>query len=226
MSKPSSATVIATVALFVALGGAGMAATGGNFILGQSNSADSTSALASGVATGPTLELSNSGGKPAARFNTPSGVQPFVVNNPSKVQNLNADLLDGIDSTSFTRGGGQLYSAHLERVPVGADDSLLTIPGVMTLKYECPNPSIPQVTIVPSKLDMVYEENGDPPQFAGPDTLSIVRGGLGVVSVHMLASRAKSKTGDQPVVVDVEIAGGWDSASSRCAFQAVAETFA
>jgi hypothetical protein len=95
-------------------------------------------------------------------------------------------------------GGGQLHSAHLERVPVGADDSLLTIPGVMTLKYECPNPSPPQV----------------------------VRGGLGVVSVHMLASRARSKTGDQPVVVDVEIAGGWDSASSRCAFQAVAETFA
>jgi hypothetical protein len=45
MHKPSPATVIALVALFVALGGVGVAATGGNFILGQSNSADKTTAL-------------------------------------------------------------------------------------------------------------------------------------------------------------------------------------
>jgi len=32
--------LIALVALFAALGGVGMAATGGNFILGKSNSAD------------------------------------------------------------------------------------------------------------------------------------------------------------------------------------------
>ena len=101
MRKPSPATVIASVALFVACGGVGVAATGGSFILGQSNSANNTSALASGVTTGPTLELSNSGGKPAARFNTPSGVAPFVVNNGTKIASLNADKLDGIDSAGF-----------------------------------------------------------------------------------------------------------------------------
>jgi len=42
MRKPSPATVIATVALFVALGGVGVAATGGNFILRQSNSPTNT----------------------------------------------------------------------------------------------------------------------------------------------------------------------------------------
>jgi hypothetical protein len=103
MRKPSPATAIATVALFVALGGVGVAATGGNFILGQSNSANKTSTLASGVTTGPTLELSNSGGSPAARFKTPSGVAPFVVDSGKKVTNLNADKLDDLDSGAFAR---------------------------------------------------------------------------------------------------------------------------
>ena len=50
MRKPSSATVIATVALFVALGGVGVAATGGNFILGQSNTATTNTSLSAPVA--------------------------------------------------------------------------------------------------------------------------------------------------------------------------------
>jgi hypothetical protein len=42
MRKPSPAMIVALLSLFVALGGVGVAATGGNFILGQSNSASST----------------------------------------------------------------------------------------------------------------------------------------------------------------------------------------
>ena len=45
MRKPSPAMLVALLALFVALGGIGLAATGGNFILGQSNSADKSTAL-------------------------------------------------------------------------------------------------------------------------------------------------------------------------------------
>src|SRR5436309_1838154 len=96
--RPSPATVIALVALFVALGGVGVAATGGNFILGNPNTAADATALSSGVTTGPTLELTNTGGKPAARFNA-SGTSPFVVSNGKKVQDLNADRLDDLDST-------------------------------------------------------------------------------------------------------------------------------
>jgi hypothetical protein len=45
MSKPSPAMLVALAALFVALGGVGVAATNGNFILGQTNTADRTTEL-------------------------------------------------------------------------------------------------------------------------------------------------------------------------------------
>src|SRR5262245_26834670 len=174
MRKPSPATVIATVALFVALGDAGMAATGGTFILGQSNSADQTTALGSGVKTGPTLELSNDGNKPAARLNTASGVQPFVVNNPTKVQNLNADLLDGIDSSGFTQGGGRLYSPHVERVPVGGVGVILGIAGVVSVSYECRDGNVRE-DVIPTHLNSVLEQANvlGSPFFYGPDTTHI-----------------------------------------------------
>jgi len=109
--SPSPALVIAVLALFVALAGTGVAATGGNFILGQSNSAGNTTALSSGVTTGPTLALENTGGKPAAKFTTNSGVPPFVVVRPVKVANLSSDLLDGLDSTGFWKLGGNAVGA-------------------------------------------------------------------------------------------------------------------
>ena len=45
--RPSHGTVVAYVALFVALGGTAVAANGGNFILGQSNSAGNPTQLSS-----------------------------------------------------------------------------------------------------------------------------------------------------------------------------------
>jgi hypothetical protein len=47
--RPSPATVLSTIALFVALSGRGYAATGGTFILGHSNSAGSQTGLTSGT---------------------------------------------------------------------------------------------------------------------------------------------------------------------------------
>src|SRR5437762_6059215 len=93
----SPATVMSAAALFVALGGAGYAATGGTFLLGQANSAANTSALSSGVTTGATLNLKNTGGQPAAKFTANTGVAPLSVSNGTKVASLNADKLDGID---------------------------------------------------------------------------------------------------------------------------------
>jgi hypothetical protein len=102
--RPTPAPVIALIALFVALGGVGVAANGGNFILGQSNNAGNTTALSSGVTTGPTLALTNTGNKPAARFSANSGVAPFSVGSAAKVAGLNADKLDGFDSSYFLPG--------------------------------------------------------------------------------------------------------------------------
>jgi hypothetical protein len=111
MRKPSPAMIVALAAMFVALGGVGVAATGGNFILGQSNTAGNTTALSSGITTGPTLSVTNTGGKEAAKFTANSGVAPFAVGNGIKVANLNADLLDSHDSTYFLPKTGKAANA-------------------------------------------------------------------------------------------------------------------
>jgi hypothetical protein len=101
--RPAPGTIMGGLALFITLGGVGYAATGGNFLLGNANTAGNTSALSSGVTTGPTLSAVNTGGKSAARFTANAGIAPFSVSNTTKIGNLNADLLDGLDSTSFLR---------------------------------------------------------------------------------------------------------------------------
>jgi hypothetical protein len=106
MSPPM---VVALMALFVSLGGAGYAATGGNFILGNPNTATSETALsASGATTTNALKVVNSNtaaGATALRLEAPVGHAPFSVNRTTKVALLNADLLDGIDSSGLIRKG-------------------------------------------------------------------------------------------------------------------------
>jgi hypothetical protein len=95
--------LVGYVALFVALGGTTYAATGGNFILGNPNSASSTTSLTAPVA-GKGLQVTNTStgaGATALGLNTASGHPPFTVNSGTKVTNLNADKLDGLDSTAF-----------------------------------------------------------------------------------------------------------------------------
>lgn len=78
----SHATVVAYLALFLAMSGTAVAATGGTFVLGTRNTADSTSVL------------TNSAG-PALSLESPAGTPPPKINRTTKVTNLNADLLDG-----------------------------------------------------------------------------------------------------------------------------------
>ncbi|TMJ97529.1 MAG: hypothetical protein E6G67_02615 [Actinobacteria bacterium] len=101
--RPSPSLVLSSLALFVALSGWGYAATGGNFILGHPNTAGNTSGLSSNVTTGPTLALANTGGKPAARFSANAGIAPLAISNGTKIANLNADRLDGLDSSGFVK---------------------------------------------------------------------------------------------------------------------------
>jgi hypothetical protein len=106
----------------VALAGSGI---GGVFNLGQSNSVDAktaltgaspsaqlqvtntsaaggTSGLAVNSGSGATTGVfTNTGGGPAGGFFVSAGVKPFTVNSQTKVGNLNADLLDGLDSPSL-----------------------------------------------------------------------------------------------------------------------------
>jgi hypothetical protein len=88
--RPSHATLVAYLALFLALSGTAYAATGGPFILGRGNSA-----------TAPT-GLSSSAGTPLV-LNAKTGYAPLAVNSTTKVNRLNADLLDGYDSFALQR---------------------------------------------------------------------------------------------------------------------------
>ena len=70
-----------------------MAATGGSFILGKSNSANQSTKLTN-TGLGPVLKLSTT--HPGTR-------PPLAVNSKVKVAKLNADLVDGVDSSKFAR---------------------------------------------------------------------------------------------------------------------------
>jgi hypothetical protein len=151
MRKPSPATVIASVALFIVLSGVGYAATGGNFRLGRMNTTDDQTSL-TGAAPNPQLRVENTstdgnargvvglissaaaaagsagilgstaatdpgsagvvaqntGGGPALKAVVNQGAAPLTVNSSTKVTNLNADKLDGLNSTQFVQGGGSV----------------------------------------------------------------------------------------------------------------------
>jgi hypothetical protein len=104
----SPSIVISLMALFVSLGGAGYAATGGNFILGNPNTATSETGLTASGTTANALKVTNSNtaaGATALRLVSAAGHAPLAVNQTTKVPLLNVDMLDGIDSTGFIRRG-------------------------------------------------------------------------------------------------------------------------
>ena len=101
---PSRAMAVALLALFVALGGTALAANPALF-LNQANTATAPTGLTANV-VGKTLQLTNtstaSGATPLGL--TPgAGRPPLVTPSSTKVTNLNADKLDGLDSTQLQR---------------------------------------------------------------------------------------------------------------------------
>ena len=109
--RPSASLVVASIALLLALSGWGYAATGGPLVLGGSNATNRSTRLGSSAAHGPTLALKNTGGQAAASFSVKRGVSPFTIGSATKVANLNADLLDGTDSTGFYAAGSKVVDA-------------------------------------------------------------------------------------------------------------------
>jgi hypothetical protein len=95
---------IATVGIVLAGTGVGYAANGHAFLLGQSNT-ESVRAT-----------LTNSAG-PALRLNAPATAAPFQVGNGNKVVDLNADRLDGLDSSAFQRAGGVVRQGQTTYTP-------------------------------------------------------------------------------------------------------------
>jgi hypothetical protein len=159
-----SLTAVLVLGASAALAGTGI---GGIFNLGQSNTVNATSSL-SGSTAGAQLAVANtstaSGARglslnssgsvgtllahnstgPAAAFQSPASVAPFLVNSTGRVTNLNADLLDGIHSSGFVQGKGKVYTLAVS-IPRHTDGTIntyipsrLTAPGFVNISFNCP----------------------------------------------------------------------------------------
>ena len=84
---------------------------GDPFRLGRLNTIDRVTALAGNTA-GPLLRLDNNGGGPALALESNAGKPPLTVNADSgKATNLDADRLDGKDSSAFLPADGKASDA-------------------------------------------------------------------------------------------------------------------
>ena len=131
--RPSAALLVALLALVVALGDATYAAGGPSLLLGHSNKAHKSTKLTS-KGKGPALSLKSKKG-PAAAFRGGSGQPPFTVGSSQEVPSLNADLLDGLDASSFARAD-QSVSAVVSGPPLSVADDVLTPLPVNQVSYD------------------------------------------------------------------------------------------
>ncbi len=107
MRRPSPAIAISLVALFFAMSGTAYAATGGDFLLGKSNTATAVTSLSN--TKGTALSLSSTATTP-----------PLKVSNSVQVPDLNASQLDGHTSSAFLpTNGTAANSSELGGQPAG-----------------------------------------------------------------------------------------------------------
>jgi hypothetical protein len=163
---------VALFALMLSLGGTAYAATGGNWILGQSNTANATTTLDSTASAGPGLAVTNTAGRPAASFTANAGIAPFNVGSSVKVPNLNADTLDGVDSLGYIKAGPCSPIASCKGSNAGGAIGILpgntgTIAlgaGLFSISYACPstltNPGTMTFKNTSAAIENVFTDNG------------------------------------------------------------------
>lgn len=118
-------TVIGAVTVLVlAANTVTFAATGKSFILGKGNKANQVTALTRTTA-GPALKLST----------TSSSGTPLAVNGRGKVANLNADLVDGLDSSAL-RTASYSWTKNVAVASMTADITLPLPAGTYTIGYD------------------------------------------------------------------------------------------
>lgn len=111
ISRTVSFGMGAVMALVIGSGTA-YAATGGKFVLGQANKAGKTTTLTS--KSGTALSLKSKAGAPS-----------LTVNQSTKVPNLNADLLDGLDASSFALASGSVKAYDAPAIGYSLDGDQL-----------------------------------------------------------------------------------------------------
>jgi hypothetical protein len=109
IKRISPSMAVSLTALLISLGGAGYSATGGNFILGRTNSATTTTSLNSNInARALTLINQNTGTSASAlQLAVAPGRPPLIVNSTARVRNLNADFVDGFHASDFARSSSE-----------------------------------------------------------------------------------------------------------------------
>jgi hypothetical protein len=98
--------------------------------------------------------LRNGGGGPALTLLVNSGVPALTATSDARIPNLNADLLDGMDSTEFIRGAGQAVG---ETTTIASGTGAYLGPplaGFLRFSYSCPS------TLSSNGLLFVYNESG------------------------------------------------------------------
>jgi hypothetical protein len=248
MRKPSSSMIVALAALFVSLSGVAVAANGGNFILGHANSASKRTVLSAPVAGGKALQVTNNNTSNAAStalgLNVASGHTPFTVNSGVKVANLNADRLDGIDSSALQRrvtgscsansaitqinaAGGvgctnvKFYSGRLVTAVEGdlsGNTTFLTIPGIAhaaALSCYASGANAALSNDAPGTTDLWYYGDSG---YLGTNWLSSVTP-FGTAEGRVWHLGKGSGSGATTVTVTVSLA----ATGSECIFQGTAE---
>lgn len=100
----AAVAVLAVVIVPQVVGGTGVGAV---LNLGKTNAVSATTTL-TGSASGKMLQVTDTGIGSALSLTTKTTVAPMKVNSSVKVVNLNADKLDGVDSTGFLQPSGKV----------------------------------------------------------------------------------------------------------------------
>ncbi len=110
----AASLTIAGVLSLTAMAGVSFA---GSLQVGKKNKSKGQTTLTSSSKKKTALAVSNTAGAAAASFSVKKNKTPFTVNSTTKVKNLNADLLDGLDSSQFqTRVGGTCAAGSAIRI--------------------------------------------------------------------------------------------------------------
>ncbi len=186
LHRPAPATIISLIALVFAMSGTAVAATGGNFILGTSNTAAKVTKLSntkgpalslSSTATTPPLQVSNSvqvpnlnaselGGTAASGFLGVSGTaansselggQPASAFLGVSGTAANSSELGGTPASGFIQGGGSVSDARLSVSSSGLAHALMSAPG-SSISLGCDSSSSPS-----DQMYLYYSDNSSAP---------------------------------------------------------------
>jgi len=130
-----SACSMLVLVVATAVAGTGV---GSLFNLGQTNTVDAQSILTGNAGAAAQFRVENTGGGPALSLLVNSGVTPLKVTSSTKVDNLNADKLDGIDSTAFLPASAVVRVGPVNVSPssFGNSSSVATI-GQLSFTGDC-----------------------------------------------------------------------------------------